>query len=212
MWPPSYDLAQMTRILLVRHGETDWNREERWQGQAGPALNERGRLQAEAVAVRLLRFAPTVLVTSDLPRAVQTAQTIADVTGLEPALEHDLREVDVGSWSGLTREEAQDSDPDGYARWLAGESGWDGGETYDQMHRRVVAVLDRLAVEHEGGTIVAVAHGGAVRAGACHAAGLPGHDRRRFVGCENCSITELLYAAARIPSLVAYNDTGHLPE
>src|SRR4029079_15149614 len=56
MWPPSYDLAQMTRILLVPHGETDWNREERWQGQAGPRLNERGRLQAEAVAVRLLRF------------------------------------------------------------------------------------------------------------------------------------------------------------
>jgi len=80
------------------------------------------------------------------------------------------------------------------------------------MHHRVVAALERVAAAHEGGTIVAVAHGGAVRAGACHAAGLPGHDRRRFVGCANCSITELLYAAARIPALVAYNDTGHLTQ
>ena len=137
---------------------------------------------------------------------------IAEATGLRPSLDPGLREVDVGSWSGLTREEAESSDPDGYARWTSGESGWSGGETYDQMHHRVVAALERVAAAHEGGTIVAVAHGGAVRAGACHAAGLPGHDRRRFVGCANCSITELLYAAARIPALVAYNDTGHLTQ
>lgn len=203
----------MTRILLVRHGETDWNRDERWQGQAGPALNERGRVQAEAVAARLVGREPTALVTSDLPRAVETAQTIADATALEMVLEPGLREVDVGSWSGLTREQARDTDPDGFERWMAGESGWAGGETYDQMHLRVVAALDRLAANHQAGTIIAVAHGGAVRAGACHAAGLPGHDRRRFVGCANCSVTELLYpAGARIPSLVAYNDTGHLAQ
>jgi broad specificity phosphatase PhoE len=212
MCPASYDLAQMTRILLVRHGETDWNRDERWQGHAGPSLNQRGRAQAEAVAARLAGRRPAALVTSDLPRAVETAEVIAEATGLLPNLDSGLREVDVGSWSGLTREEAELSDPDGYARWTSGESGWSGGETYDQMHHRVVAALERLAAAYEAGTIVAVAHGGAVRAGACHAAGLPGHDRRRFVGCANCSITELLYAAARIPALVAYNDTGHLTQ
>ena len=117
MCPASYDLAQMTRILLVRHGETDWNRDERWQGHAGPSLNQRGRAQAEAVAARLAGRQPAALVTSDLPRAVETAEVIAEATGLRPSLDAGLREVDVGSWSGLTREEAELSDPDGYARW-----------------------------------------------------------------------------------------------
>ena len=100
----------MTRILLVRHGETDWNRDERWQGHAGPSLNERGRAQAAAVALRLAGRRPVVLVTSDLPRAVETAEVIAEATGLRPTLDPGLREVDVGSWSGLTQSRAHGSD------------------------------------------------------------------------------------------------------
>jgi len=202
----------MTTVYLARHGESDWNVERRWQGHTDRPLTDRGREQAGRLAERLADIELDAIYASDLRRAWETAEAVARPRGLEVVRVPELREVHVGSWSGLTREEAESSDPDGYARWTSGESGWSGGETYDQMHHRVVAALERVAAAHEGGTIVAVAHGGAVRAGACHAAGLPGHDRRRFVGCANCSITELLYAAARIPALVAYNDTGHLTQ
>jgi alpha-ribazole phosphatase len=87
-----------TRILLARHGETEWNRIGRWQGHADPPLNEAGRLQAVELAERLARDGITVIYASDLRRASETAQVIGERLGLEVHEDPALREIDVGSW------------------------------------------------------------------------------------------------------------------
>lgn len=159
-----------TTILLARHGESDWNRSEQWQGLADRPLTELGREQARALADRLRDVSLDAIYSSDLQRARDTAQIVARDHGLEVTEVPALREVDVGSWSGLTRTEAQARFPEGYARWIDGGEGWDDGETYAQLRNRVVAAIHRIAVDHGGGHILVVTHGGTIRA--IHAAAL----------------------------------------
>jgi broad specificity phosphatase PhoE len=200
----------MIRVFVARHGETDWNREGRWQGQSGPGLNQTGREQAGALAARLAALKLDALYTSDLARASETAAIVAAATGLTAIADLGLREVDVGDWRGLTREQVSHSHPDGYRRWLQGEAGWSGGETYEQMHERTVAAMAAIVAGAPGARIAVISHGGAVRALAAHAVGLPRHERLRIDGARNCSLTTLLYGADGI-RLVGYNDDGHLP-
>jgi 2,3-bisphosphoglycerate-dependent phosphoglycerate mutase len=202
-------MVGMTQLLVARHGETDWNREGRWQGHGGPGLNETGRRQAHALAGRLGGLQIDALYTSDLARAVETAEILAARIGRTPMLERGLREVDNGDWRGLTRAQVRQRDPAGYRRWLRGEPGWHGGETYDEMHARVVTTLDRLLAMHRRGRIVLVSHGGAVRAIVAHAVGLPAHDRVHIDGAENCSLTTVATVRGEL-RLVAFNDIGHL--
>lgn len=162
-----------TRILLARHGETDWNRIGRWQGHADPPLNETGRRQAAELAEQLRGDAVSAVYSSDLRRASETARVVAERLGLSVAEDPALREIDVGSWSGLTRAEVEARFPEGFARWRAGEIGHD-GETREQLTERVVAAVERIARAHEGATVLAVTHGGAIRALRRHAAGDPG--------------------------------------
>jgi broad specificity phosphatase PhoE len=203
-------MAAMTEVLVARHGETDWNREHRWQGQGGPGLNDRGRAQAHALAARLAGLRLDAIYTSDLPRATQTAEIVAAAAGLEPIEDRGLREVDVGSWRGLTRGQVRKSDPDGYRRWMRGEAGWQGGETYDEMHARVVSAFDRLLGAHRRGRILLVTHGGGVRAIVAHTVGLPGHDRLHIDGAHNCSLTTVTTVRGAL-RLAGFNDIGHLP-
>ena len=165
--------ARPTRLLLARHGETEWNRTGRFQGHADPPLSEIGREQAAALAERLAGNGIRAIYTSDLLRASETAQLVATRLGLEVVEEAGLREIDVGSWSGLTRDEIASSDPEGFERWLGGEIGHD-GETREQLTDRVVAAVERIAHAHAGVTVLVVSHGGAIRALRRHAAGDPG--------------------------------------
>ena len=162
-----------TRILLARHGETEWNRLGRWQGHADPPLNETGRRQAEALAAQLEGDGIVAVYSSDLRRAGETARIVADRLGLEVTERRALREIDVGSWSGLTRDEVRERFPDGFARWLAGEIGHD-GETREALTRRVVAAVEAIAHDHPGESVLVVTHGGSIRAVRRHAAGEPG--------------------------------------
>ena len=163
----------MTRILLARHGETDWNRVGRWQGQADPPLNDAGRGQAAELAERLAGDGIGAIYSSDLVRASQTARVVADRLGLAVVEDQGLREIDVGSWSGLTRAEVEQRFPEGYARWLGGELGHD-GETREELTERVVGAVERIAAGHPSETILVVTHGGAIRAIRRHADGDPG--------------------------------------
>ena len=162
-----------TRILLARHGETEWNRVGRWQGQADPPLNETGHGQAETLAEQLAGDGIEAIYSSDLRRASETARIVGDRLGLSVSEDRRLREIDVGSWSGLTREEVQEQFPDGFARWLAGEIGHD-GETREALTRRTVAAVETIAHDHVGQAVLVVTHGGAIRAVRRHAAGDPG--------------------------------------
>ena len=160
----------MTTILLARHGESDWNREARWQGWADRPLTVHGRAQAKALAERVAHIRLDGVFSSDLERARETAKAVADLQGLPVTVDRDLREIDVGSWSGLTRAAAEARYPDAFARWREGSEGWADGETYDDLSDRVLAAVRRIARAHDGGCVLVVTHGGPIRA--IHAAAL----------------------------------------
>jgi broad specificity phosphatase PhoE len=169
-----------TLVILARHGESDWNAAGRWQGHADRPLTDRGRRQAEELARRLAHLPLDAVYASDLERARDTAAAVAAVQGLEVETVPGLREVDVGSWSGLTQQEAKDRFPAGYRRWREWSVGWDDGETYDEMGARVVAAVRDLASRHPGGRILVVSHGGSLRAVHAAAAGVEVGTYRRL--------------------------------
>jgi broad specificity phosphatase PhoE len=169
----------VTTILLARHGETDWNREYRFQGHADPSLNETGRRQAAELAAALAREQLAAVYSSPLRRALETAEILAAPHGLEPVTVEALQEVDVGSWQGLTRTELAERAPEQLARWLDGGQGWEDGETYEQMATRVVPALLESAAAHDGGRILAVTHGGPIRAALAFADGTTYAEQRR---------------------------------
>jgi broad specificity phosphatase PhoE len=141
----------MTTLLLVRHGETDWNSDGRWQGHADIPLNERGRSQAEALAEELLAEEDVDIVySSDLARARETAEILARGLRVDVVLDPDLREIDVGSREGRTWTEIDDR----------GE--WD-GEPQDAHADRVLRALRSAARAHDGSRILVVTHGGSLR-------------------------------------------------
>jgi broad specificity phosphatase PhoE len=170
----------VTTILLARHGETDWNREGRFQGHADPLLNETGRAQAAELAAELNDVELAAIYSSPLRRALETAGVVAAEHRLEPIPIEALREVDVGSWQGLTRTEIEAQFPEQFARWLDYDQGWQDGETYEEMGRRAVAALLELAAAHEGERILAVTHGGPIRAAFAFANGTSHADARRL--------------------------------
>jgi broad specificity phosphatase PhoE len=165
----------VTTILLARHGETDWNRDQRWQGHADRELTELGRAQALALAERLDAFPIAAIYSSDLSRARETARPVAERRGIRTVERVDLREVDCGSWSGAYHGEI---DPGEVARWKAGKKGWSGGESYEEMAVRMVAAVLDVAALHPGEHVLVVSHGAAIRAVHAYAAGLSIHEYR----------------------------------
>ena len=181
-----------TTLVLVRHGETDWNADNRFQGHADPPLNETGRAQARALATELRREVFAALYTSPLQRAAETAAIIGYELGLEPRADAALKEVDVGSWSGLTREEVEQQYPVGFARWLEFGHGWDDGETYDELGARVVTGLARIAESHDGGDVLAITHGGPIRSALASAERVSFDEARRSIHViGNCAVVRL---------------------
>jgi broad specificity phosphatase PhoE len=154
----------MTWMLLARHGETEWNREGRWQGQTDVALNETGRQQARELAAWLVEQPLDVIVSSDLERAHETARIVAEAKRMAVSTDAGLREIDVGSWGGLT--------PDEIAQRFPGMTTHD-GETNEQHLARVVAAFRRIAGEHRGKRILIVSHGKTLRVIRRHATGRP---------------------------------------
>jgi broad specificity phosphatase PhoE len=202
----------MPQLLLVRHGETAWNAEHRWQGHYDAALSSRGWEQAQALAARIALAQPGALYSSDLPRASETAEQIARATGLEPAYDPRWREVDVGEWVGLTPDEVQARFPAGFARWLAGDTGWEHGESYLAMAERGLEAARELVRAHEGdpAPIVCVTHGGVIRSLVMRVLGMPPTARRLLATGPTGTITAV-DATAPVWRLRSYNDAGHLP-
>jgi broad specificity phosphatase PhoE len=130
---------------VLRHGRTDWNAQRRFQGQADPPLDDVGRAQAVEVATLLAALRPSVIITSDLMRATQTASVLGEVAGVTPQVDARLRERSLGHWEGLTRDEVQQRYPDEFADWVAGRDvSRRGGETREQVAKRALAVFEEL--------------------------------------------------------------------
>jgi probable phosphoglycerate mutase len=177
-------------ILLIRHAQSTWNAEGRWQGQADPPLSPAGFVQATQLAASPRLADIELLISSDLQRARQTADLIATTHGL-PVLELDLvREVDVGSWSGRSRDEIEAAEPGAMDRYAAFGGGWIGGESVEQHAARCVAAATHLTQLGEG-RIAVVTHGGTMRMLVVALLGLSNEDRSRFAGSGHATITEL---------------------
>jgi len=147
-----------TTILLVRHGETDWNLERRVQGHSDRPLNETGRAQARALAQQLAGEPVDAVYASDLLRALDTARPLAEALGLPVQTLPGLREKHFGTWEGLTDVEIRE-------RFPQSDGGpWGDAETTEDVAARVIAALHDVAGRHRGGHVVIVTHGGPVRA------------------------------------------------
>ena len=156
---------EWTRIVLVRHGETEWNQENRWQGSRGTPLSARGRRQCQAAAEALADAGIGVVYASDLERARQSAEIIAGRLGLPVRFDVNLRERDVGQWEGLTDEEVSERFPEDHVRHLAhpGTFAATGGESREEVFARVVEFIERLVADHAGEAVLVVAHAGPVK-------------------------------------------------
>jgi len=183
----------VTTLLLVRHGETDWNREGRWQGHSDTHLNDAGREQARRVAREL--HGVDVLYSSDLARARETAEIVAGALGLPVRPDARLRERSFGAWEGLTTPEIEAGFGDAHGRWLTGDgAGADDAEPFDAFGARVTSFLSEVLERHPGETVLVVAHGGSIRVIHALASGLDYvRDHRSIPGVPNCVVAR--YAA-----------------
>jgi alpha-ribazole phosphatase/probable phosphoglycerate mutase len=199
------------RLILVRHGETAWNAERRYQGHHPIPLNERGRSQARRAGQRLSRE-PLIqaLYASDIARAWETAALIGASIGREPEPLPDLREINDGEWAGLTPDELLERFPEHMAamRQAPDVTARLGGESYAQMQIRLVRAFERLAGLHRSQTVVAVSHGGAIRSLVCHLLGAPlAHFGRLWI--DNGAFVEII-AHGDEWRVLRLNDAAHL--
>ena len=153
------------RIVLWRHGQTDWNIANRFQGHSDIALNEVGIRQAERAAPLLLNLEPSRIISSDLIRARKTAEALAKLSGLEVQIDPDLRETNGGNWEGKTGQQNREEDGERFKQWMFGEDVKAGeiGESRSEVAKRARAAIDRGIAEATG-TIIFATHGGTSRA------------------------------------------------
>jgi broad specificity phosphatase PhoE len=187
------------RLVLWRHGRTEWNATGRFQGQLDPPLDEEGRNQAVRAAPYLVAsgLSPddTIVISSDLSRAAQTAATLTALLGVPLHLDERLREHGMGSWEGLTRDEVAARFPEQYADWTAGRPVRDrGGEEPAEVGERAMAALADLP---EAGTAVVVTHGGTAGRLMERLLGLGAGDRRILGPLGNCAWSELVVQGSR---------------
>ncbi|OBI07272.1 acid phosphatase [Mycolicibacter nonchromogenicus] len=149
-----------TRLLLLRHGQTELSVNRRYSGRGNPPLTDIGRRQANAAARYLAeRGGIAAVISSPLQRCRDTAEAAARQLRLEVTVDEDLTETDFGAWEGLTFAEAAERDPDLHRRWLKDTSTQPpGGESFDAVQQRVAAARDRIVADHAGSTVLVVSH------------------------------------------------------
>ncbi|HZT55884.1 MAG TPA: histidine phosphatase family protein [Burkholderiaceae bacterium] len=203
---------QPTRILAIRHGETDWNVEHRIQGQLDVPLNEVGRWQLQRLALALADEAIDAVYSSDLLRALETAQAVARGCGLPIVTDVGLRERGFGEFEGLTYAEIDAHWPALAERWRKRDPsfGTPGGETLNAFYARSVATATRLAALHPGQTIALVSHGGVLDC-LYRAATRVALDAPRSWQIGNAAINRLLHTPQGF-TLIGWADDYHLDD
>ena len=203
----------MRRWFLVRHGQTDWNKVGRAQGQSDPPLNQAGHEQAEAVAARLAPVAFEAAYSSDLRRAADTAAPVMRGRDTPMTYRRDLREKDFGEWEGMTFEEVRRRYPRMYERLFdeKPEFAPPGGESDVTLLSRVAGAVARIADRHDGnnGDILVVSHGGALRAMMVSMLGLSASAMWRL-RLSNAGLSIVTVFDEGGTTLDLLNDTSHL--
>jgi len=197
-------------MILVRHGQSTWNREHRIQGQLDPPLSDEGRRQADLLGRRLAGRRLAGFYASDLKRAFETAEAIESLVELKPDPTPGLREIYLGEWEGLRTEEIAVRFPEAWARWSE-KPDWDvvpGGEGAARFETRVSATLDEILDRHPQGDILLVTHGGVIQVALHRVIGRPSRGLFPFK-IQNASISVIEARDGRMV-IAGSNDVAHL--
>jgi broad specificity phosphatase PhoE len=197
------------RIILIRPGETDWNRQGRWQGWVATPLNEHGKQQAQALVRFVRNIGISAIYSSDLRRALETAELLAERLGFVPVYDARLRERNIGVWQGLTLDEMRDWYPKEYAQLLSNVDEYriEGGESRAEVRVRMVALFGDILKQDKGETVGIISHTTAIRALISEL--IPDCDVNSL-DVNNTSVTTLVRDDASRWQLIASNDVMHL--
>ena len=201
----------MTKVIFIRHGQTEWNVTGRYQGQSDVQLSEEGRQQAVKLAENFPVERVDAIYASDLQRAMVTAETIAKQFGLSVQAEPAFRELSFGDWEGLTYQQIVDKWEDAMANFLQHPDILEipGGESFPAVQQRAMKRLNELIEKHDGQTIVVVAHGAVLRTMLTAALHMPLQylwSIRQF----NTAVNIVRYDAGANPTVELLNSTAHL--
>ena len=185
----------LSRLVLVRHGETEYNAVGRMQGQLDSELTEVGMEQIRAAAPVLAAYGPAYIVSSDLTRAARTAEEVGQVSGMPVKLDPRLRETHLGEWQGLTLPDVEAGWPGAWDVWR-GDPTWSppDGESRVDVAARAVPLIDELVEQFDEGpaeTVMLFAHGGLIGSLSCALMGLPAPSWTALAGPGNCRWTVL---------------------
>lgn len=199
-----------TTLIVIRHGETEWNLQGRWQGHDDSPLTENGIQQTRALAKSLASCDATALYSSDLGRTIQTSEIISEKTGLEIILEPRIRERHLGVFQGLTTSEMASQFPEYYKAYKVSGAGYrvPGGESKRDRYERSIACFNELAAKHKGETILVVTHGGVLNALFRHVVGLS-LDAPRYFHIWNTSKNQFSWNQG-VWRLLTFGDISHL--
>ncbi len=200
------------RLILVRHGETAWNKEGRFQGQSLVGLNQRGAAQARRVAKALLPTKPTALYSSPLTRTLMTAQEISQELSIPVVPMEGIKEINLGELEGITGQGMRTQYPQVYAAWREDPSDvvFPGGESLRQLQERAWSAIKGIEQTHPEDVVVAVSHNFAIRAILCRFLGLP-LSRFHLLRIDLGSIS-VLQANSRLRQVLTLNDRCHLSQ
>lgn len=201
------------RIVLWRHGQTNWNIENRFQGHSDIPLNEVGIAQAERAAPLLLNLQPDKIVSSDLIRAQQTASALAKLAKLEIQIDAGLRETNGGKWEGKTGAENRAEDYERFVTWLDGDDAPAGetGERRSEIAERAVSAITR-ALSPNVSTLIVVTHGGTARCILGKMLDMPMNQWSALGGLSNASWSILENGHHRAGWVLVEHNAGSLPE
>ena len=201
----------MGQFFLVRHGESQWNAENRLCGRTDVPLSEGGRRQARGLAERLKPIPFEAFYCSPLQRAFETARLISESVGLPPAPERRLVELDYGQWEGRTLTEIAKSDPETFRAWDAdpAQIAPPGGESGLEAQQRVMSFLNILAARHPQGHVLVVFHKTVCRLVICHVLGMAPSEYRRKLILNNAALS-IIQPQPFGWQLITFNDTSHL--
>jgi len=201
------EIKRPTTIILIRHGQTDWNLQGRWQGDTDIPLNATGKAQARALSARLVSWPIENLYSSDLQRAAETAATLGDSLGLEPILDAGWRERDLGELEGLTKKEIAEKYPHLTLPRQFVETR--DGEIYTVFKKRVVSAFDRVMEKHTGQTTAVVSHSASLRVLISYVLEIPDRIYAPFSLGGNTGLSRIVIEDGRA-QLTLLNDTSHI--
>lgn len=203
----------MTQLYLIRHGQTEWNLACRYQGQSDVPLSQKGIEQADFLAKNFPATHLDAVYSSDLKRAVATAQAVADRFSIEVQTKHELRELSFGAWEGLTYEQIVAKWPDALRDFFTHPDilHIPEGESFPILQARAVACIQSILRENKGKTIAVFAHGAILRTILADAIGFPLANVWR-IRQSNTAVNRIDYAEDGVPVIEYINSTAHLPQ